>query len=72
MKEVLGDRVCRAVRVITSLPGDEHIRLNGLAKIIKQNIHWEQNAARKIADAALSMEIERGNCGAKTDLKDLA
>ena len=72
MKEVLGDRVCRAVRVITSSPGDEYIRLNGLVKIMKEKIDWEENAAPKIADAELSMEIESGNCGAKTDLKDLA
>ena len=72
MKEVLGDRVCRAVRVITSSPGDEYIRLNGLVKIMKEKIDWEENAAHKIVDAELSMEIESGNCGAKTDLKDLA
>ena len=72
IKEVLGDRVCRAVRVITSSLGDEYIRLNGLVKIMKEKIDWEENVAHKIADAELSMEIERGNCYAKTDLKDLA
>ena len=72
MKEVLGDRVCRAVRVITSSPGDEYIRLNGLAKTMKEKIDWEEDAAHKIADAELSVEIESGNCGAKTDLQDLA
>ena len=72
MKEVLVDRVRSAVRVITSSPGDGHIRLNGLAKIVKEKIDWEENAARKIADAELCMEIESGNCGAKIDLKDLA
>ena len=41
----------RAVRVITSPLGDEHVRLNGLAKIMKEKIDWEENAARKIADA---------------------
>ena len=49
-----------------------YIRLNELAKIMKEKIDWEENAARKIADAELSMVIESGNCDAKTDLKDLA
>ena len=65
MKEVVGDRVCRAVRVITSSLGDGHIRFNGLAKVMEEKIDWEENAARKIADAELSIEIESKNCGAK-------
>ena len=39
---------------------------NKLAKIMTEQFDWEENAARKIADAEFTMETASGKCGAKT------
>ena len=60
MKDVLGERVCRAVRVITSSSGDEHIRLDGLDKIMKEKVDWKRTRRARLLTQSRARNLKAG------------